>query len=117
MPAGFCDEAAFGAQTTEGALGFNGYVPGLACPKHGGPTIVEVYESLFVATQKEAARSDKGFKLEIETDSTEFANDKEHNGMAISRILRKVLAEVWAGCPGGTIKGVTGNVIGAWNYD
>ena len=49
VPAGFCDEPAYGerpecAQTTN-AYGevrradgrYTGYVPGLACPGHGGP--------------------------------------------------------------------------------
>lgn len=50
MPAGFCDEPAYGerppcreyrdaygeARRLDGK--YNGYVPGLACPNHGGPT-------------------------------------------------------------------------------
>jgi hypothetical protein len=37
MPAGFCDQPAFGLQTTEGKRKYDGYVPGLACFGHGGP--------------------------------------------------------------------------------
>lgn len=46
MPAGFCDEPAWGAQTKEYLESFRyidpqfkkpSYAPGLACPHHGGP--------------------------------------------------------------------------------
>lgn len=37
-PAGFCDKPAFGEQTTVGKQQYDGYVPGLACVHHGGPT-------------------------------------------------------------------------------
>jgi len=38
LPAGFCDADAFGRPTKEGKLSiYNGYVPYLACPAHGGP--------------------------------------------------------------------------------
>lgn len=49
MPAGFCDEPAYGkpppSETYRTAWGeerrfdgrYSGYVPGLACPSHGGP--------------------------------------------------------------------------------
>lgn len=48
-PAGFCDQTAYGKPTScetfrdrDGRLKrmdgkYNGYVPGLACPMHGGP--------------------------------------------------------------------------------
>ena len=36
MPAGFCDRDAFGKQTEEGKLYYDGYVPYLACTIHGG---------------------------------------------------------------------------------
>jgi len=35
MPAGFCDEPAYGSRVDNR---YDGYVPGLACPRHGGPT-------------------------------------------------------------------------------
>ena len=51
-PAGFCDEPAYGtrppcAEVWNAAMGqmqrtdgkYDGYVPGLACPGHGGPTV------------------------------------------------------------------------------
>ncbi len=34
-PAGFCDEDAFGVKTPNS--NYSGYVPALACVKHGGP--------------------------------------------------------------------------------
>jgi hypothetical protein len=37
MPAGFCDEPAFGKPTESGRQRYSGYVPGLACYGHGGP--------------------------------------------------------------------------------
>jgi len=37
IPAGFCNKDAFGEQTEEGKRQYSGYVPGLACPEHGGP--------------------------------------------------------------------------------
>ena len=52
LPAGFCDETAYGKPTpcatyrnaltgaTERVDGkYSGYVPGLACPGHGGPGV------------------------------------------------------------------------------
>jgi hypothetical protein len=36
-PAGFCDEPAYGEPTKEGREQYSGYVPFLACPRHGGP--------------------------------------------------------------------------------
>lgn len=41
IPAGFCDEPAYGEPTKEGRLRYNGYVQHLACPRHGGPTARE----------------------------------------------------------------------------
>jgi hypothetical protein len=38
IPAGFCDQDAFGYPTKEGILRYDGYVPALACPFHGGPS-------------------------------------------------------------------------------
>ncbi len=35
VPAGFCDEPAFGEPTKDSR--YDGYVPALACPIHGGP--------------------------------------------------------------------------------
>lgn len=42
IPAGFCDRPAYGKQIPKekwpfGDLQYDGYVPGLACPGHGGP--------------------------------------------------------------------------------
>lgn len=37
LPAGFCDEPAYGKPTEEGKRRYKGYVPYLACPNHGGP--------------------------------------------------------------------------------
>ncbi len=37
LPAGFCDEPAYGTQTVEGERRYPHYVPALACPAHGGP--------------------------------------------------------------------------------
>lgn len=37
LPAGFCDEPAYGKPTKEGRQLYSGYVPYLACPGHGGP--------------------------------------------------------------------------------
>lgn len=37
VPAGFCDRSAYGPQTPEGRRQYDGYVPALACPGHGGP--------------------------------------------------------------------------------
>ena len=34
VPAGFCDEPAYGKPLRGGGYG---YIPGLACPEHGGP--------------------------------------------------------------------------------
>ncbi len=36
MPAGFCDEPAYGKVINRDI--YKGYVPSLACPAHGGPT-------------------------------------------------------------------------------
>lgn len=36
-PAGFCDSPAYGRQTDWGRRMYDGYVPSLACPAHGGP--------------------------------------------------------------------------------
>lgn len=36
LPAGFCDEDAFSEPTKNGRILYTGYVPGLACPGHGG---------------------------------------------------------------------------------
>lgn len=41
LPAGFCDEPAYGKPTKEGQRRYNGYVPHLACFNHGGPEIEE----------------------------------------------------------------------------
>lgn len=38
MPAGFCDEPAYGRQTAEGKRRSGKYVPALACLHHGGPS-------------------------------------------------------------------------------
>jgi hypothetical protein len=41
-PAGFCDEPAFGEPVKVcGRCKYDGYVPFLACPNHGGPTAKE----------------------------------------------------------------------------
>lgn len=37
VPAGFCDAAAYGKPTPENRFRYEGYVPFLACPGHGGP--------------------------------------------------------------------------------
>lgn len=37
LPAGFCDAPAYGEQTAAGKHAYSGYVPALACPRHGGP--------------------------------------------------------------------------------
>lgn len=37
VPAGFCDELAYGEQTEPGRRRYEHYVPGLACYGHGGP--------------------------------------------------------------------------------
>lgn len=37
VPAGFCGKQAFGQHERPDA--YNGFVPGLACPKHGGPEL------------------------------------------------------------------------------
>ena len=37
MPAGFCDEPAYGEQTEENRKVNTSYIPFLACPCHGGP--------------------------------------------------------------------------------
>ena len=37
LPAGFCDEPAYGTQTEEGKRRYPRYVPALACFGHGGP--------------------------------------------------------------------------------
>lgn len=36
-PAGFCDELAYGEPTGDGKRRYDGYVPFLACLRHGGP--------------------------------------------------------------------------------
>lgn len=38
-PAGFCDQEAFGKQTEQGKKDYTGYLSGLACPAHGGPSM------------------------------------------------------------------------------
>jgi len=43
LPAGFCDEPAYGEPTKDGKLRYSGYVPGLACYSHGGPKINQRY--------------------------------------------------------------------------
>lgn len=44
MPAGFCNKTAYGKPVKNSH--YTGYVPGLACPGHGGPKkpIEEVYD-------------------------------------------------------------------------
>ncbi len=37
LPAGFCDEVAYGEPTEEGRLKYADHIPGLACVHHGGP--------------------------------------------------------------------------------
>ena len=39
VPAGFCDEEAYGEQTDERRHIYPHYVPFLACPGHGGPNV------------------------------------------------------------------------------
>lgn len=63
-PAGFCDEPAFGTrpdcQEFRDAYGklhrtdgrYSGYVPGLACPNHGGPTKEQALASAALAVGK-----------------------------------------------------------------
>lgn len=114
-PAGFCDCPAYGPQTEEGKRSFDGYVPGLACVTHGGPSLEGVYSGLYVAANK--AETDGGFKVEISTDGPAFENDRERYGAAVRRVLRTLHADLWAGLLGGSIKDVQGNVIGAWRYD
>ena len=36
-PDWFCDEVSYGYPTEAGRKRYDGYVPYLACPKHGGP--------------------------------------------------------------------------------
>jgi len=36
-PAGFCNEDAYGTPDPTRKYVYDGYVPGLACPGHGGP--------------------------------------------------------------------------------
>lgn len=116
MPNGFCDHPAYGEQTTEGTLNYKGHVPGLACAKHGGPTIEEAYESAI--TEVRASAFDKtGFRLEMKTDGTEFAGDRGRYGAAVRQIMRKVHADLWAGKLRSVIKNAAGDVIGAWSYD
>lgn len=38
VPAGFCNEEAYGKPTDMGKMRYGDYVPGLACALHGGPT-------------------------------------------------------------------------------
>ena len=47
MPAGFCDNDAFGKPSMNGR--YEGYVPGLACFAHGGPKCpgIEVEPSVY----------------------------------------------------------------------
>jgi len=44
MPAGFCDEPAYGNPPPVGKRRYTGYVPALACPRHGGPSKPEPLE-------------------------------------------------------------------------
>jgi hypothetical protein len=37
VPAGFCNDDAYGYPTKEGRFRYDGYVPALACYGHGGP--------------------------------------------------------------------------------
>lgn len=37
MPAGFCEVEAYGGRTSIGRNRYNGFVPALACFRHGGP--------------------------------------------------------------------------------
>ncbi len=37
LPAGFCNQPAYGEQTQVGKTKYPHYVPGLACYAHGGP--------------------------------------------------------------------------------
>lgn len=39
VPAGFCDDNAYGEPDPERRHIYSGYVPFLACPGHGGPTV------------------------------------------------------------------------------
>lgn len=44
-PAGFCEEPAYGLPLPRSTGRYDGYVPALACPVHGGPkqpAVVEV---------------------------------------------------------------------------
>lgn len=45
-PAGFCDEPAYGRPLPDN--GYDGYVPGLACPGHGGPMKPEISKPVVV---------------------------------------------------------------------
>jgi hypothetical protein len=66
LPAGFCDRPAFGKPVPcemwrdgRGVLRrtdnrYDGYVPALACPAHGGPTREEARAALALATQEGA---------------------------------------------------------------
>jgi hypothetical protein len=49
IPAGFCDNDAFGEQTKEGKLAYPHFVPYLACYNHGGPKCkgIEIDQGVF----------------------------------------------------------------------
>ncbi len=53
LPAGFCDDDAYGEQTEYGKFFYKGYVPALACQGHGGPDKQEPTEQELAIKEEE----------------------------------------------------------------
>jgi hypothetical protein len=65
-PAGFCDKSAYGPQTKSGRSIYNGYVPALACPAHGGPTLQQALKNKVVIRFDGPPGPESGRFIEVE---------------------------------------------------
>ncbi len=51
IPAGFCDEPAYGERTKDGLRRYDDYISFLACPKHGGPLENQIKAKILVTKE------------------------------------------------------------------
>lgn len=72
MPAGFCDESAYGSQTHEVAKP----VPDLACRAHGGPTLAEAIAGRVVIRFDGPPGPVAGRFVEVERDGASISYGK-----------------------------------------